>query len=409
MFHKNSFPNAIAHIDCNAFFASVEQAYDPSLKGKPVLVTGLGGHMIITASYEARKFNIKTGMPIWEAKKLCPKAVTVKSNFQRYLLFNRNFIEILKNYTPDVEEASIDEAYLNLTGIRRLFRKSYSEICLDIKNKIKSKLGITVSIGLSVSKALAKTASNYQKPDALTVVPAKDIINFLEKIPLKDIKGIGHNTYALLIKKNIHTTLDFINCNPNLIKKWLGKTGWDLQADLRGEYIRKVNTQIQIPKSLARTRSFTTTQDQNFLYKEIIQNLSLAFWNLRKRKLKTKLIFLMLRDKNYHTYYSKIILPEGINSEISILKLLKQAFLNIYKDHLSYRSTGIITTLLEYEDFIQPSLFSNPFESDKQISLFQNIDHINQKYGYQNIEIASGHEFNRNTIKGTQLNLPYLQ
>lgn len=408
MHHHLSYPTAIAHLDCNAFFASVEQAYNPKLKGQPILVTGMGGACVITASYEARKYYIKTGTTLWDARKICPQAIVIPANFKRYLLFNRNLIQIVREFTPDVEEASIDECYLDLKGLRRLYRKSYADICFEIKETIKNRLGITVSIGLSTSKALAKTASNFKKPDGLTVVGAKDIEDFLAQIPLKDIKGIGHSTLALLNKKGITTPLEFTHTDPKLIQSWLGKTGWELQSDLQGHYTRKIQTEPIIPKSLARTRSFKVTQDKEFLYQEILKNLSLTFWHLRKQKLKTTFITLMLRDRDYRTYGQEIRLTEELNSEIVILSHFRLAFERLYQPGISYRSSGVITTALEYEPEIPPQLFSKELETNQQISLFAKIDQINQKYGPYSLALSPVARYKNTKSDLSKLYLPFI-
>jgi DNA polymerase-4/DNA polymerase V len=406
--NRISYPAAIAHIDCNAFFASVEEAYDPTLKGKPVLVTGIGGGCVITANYEARKYNINIGTTIWEAKKICPQAVIVPSNFKRYLLYNRNFLNIIRQFTPDVEEASIDECYIDLKGLRRLYRKPYAAICLDIKETIKKQLGISVSIGLSTSKALAKTASNFQKPDALTVVSAKDIEKFLAKIELGAIKGFGRNTQALLHKQGIHTPLNFIHQSPEYIKKILGKSGLEMQMELQGHSVRPVKTEVSLPKSLARTRSFKLTNNKIFIYQEILKNLSIAFWHLRKKKLKTTHLTLMLRSQDYKTYGQEIKLPEELNSEIAILQLFQQAFDHLYQSGILYRSSGVITTSLSHEDYIPPKLFPNQLETNQQISLFAKIDQINQKHGPYSIALAPIIQYKSPHSDFSKLYLPFI-
>jgi len=406
--NRISYPTAIAHIDCNAFFASVEQAYNPTLKGKAVLVTGIGGGCVITASYEARKYNIQIGTTIWEAKKLCPKAIIVPSNFKRYLLYNRNLIEIIREFTPDVEEASIDECYIDLKGLRRLHRKSYEGICFDIKETIKRRLGISVSIGLSTSKVLAKTASNFKKPDAITVVTAKDIEKFLTKVELAAIKGFGHNTQALLHKQGIHTPLDFIKRPPEQIKKLLGKIGWEMQMELQGYSVRPIKTAVSLPKSLARTRSFKLSTDKKFIYQEILKNLAVAFWHLRKKKLKTTHLTLMLRSQDYKIYGEEIKLPEELNSEIAILQFFRNAFDRLYQPGTIYRSTGIITTSLHHEDYIAPKLFPNQLETNQQLSLFSKIDQINQKHGSYSIALGPTIHYKNHHPDLSKLYLPFI-
>lgn len=406
--NRISYPTAIAHIDCNAFFASVEQAYNPSLKGKPVLVTGMGGGCVIASSYEAKKYGIGIGASIWETKKTHPEVVVLPGNFRRYLLYQRNFLEIIHQFTPDVEVASIDECYIDLKGLRRLYHKPYHEICQDIKDAIKKRLGITVSIGLSNTKMLAKTASNFKKPDGLTVVGAKDIKKFLATRNLSDVKGFGSNTRALLQKHSIYTPLDFIHSSPEKIQKLLGKVGLEMQMELSGYSARPVNSEEELPKSLARTRSFKVSTDKEFIYQQILTNLSMAFWHLRRKKLKTTYITLMLRGKDYKTYGQEIRLPEELNSEIAIVKLVKAAFDLLYQTNLPYRSSGVITSGFYHSEELNPKLFPNELETPSQISLFEHIDAITDKYGLKTITLGSTMKSTSDTDPISRLYLPYI-
>lgn len=406
--NPRSFHNAIAHIDCNAFFASVEQAYNPKLKGKPVLVTGMGGGCIIASSYEAKKFNLNIGTTTWQAKKVCPDAIIVPANFKRYQIYNRNLMSILSKYSPDIEPASIDECYMDLKGLRRLFRKPYDQICQDIKEEVKAKLGITVSIGLSTTKLLAKIASNYKKPDGLTVVTGKDIKNFLSGIKLNQVKGFGSNTLALLNKQGIYTPIEFLKTSPEKIKKILGKTGLEMQMELSGFSIKTVNSKSNTPKSLARTRSFKVTTDKNFIYQALLKNLTLAFWHLRRKNLKTSYVSIMLRTKEYKTYGYDIKLTEELNSELAIIKAVNNAFEKTFQPGWLYRSTGIITGLLEKEADIAPRLLPNELETNQQISLFQHLDQITQKHGNNSIRIARIVQDTASQDPLKRLYLPYI-
>jgi DNA polymerase-4/DNA polymerase V len=407
-FQRTSFPTAIAHIDCNAFFASVEEAYNPSYRGKPLLVAGMGASCVITASYAARKYHISTGTPVWEARKICPEAIVVPADFRKYLLYHQNFLKIIGEFTPDIEAASIDECYIDLKGLRRLYRKPYAAICQDIQAAIKSRLGIGVSIGLSTSKVLAKVASNYKKPNGLTVVSGKDIEKFLRLIPIDKIKGLGTNSRALLAKQGINTTMEFVLAPPDRIQKLLGKPGVEMQLELRGFSVRPVVTESALPKSLARTRSFTVTRDRSAIYRELLKNLALAFWHLRKSKLKTSHVTLMLRTRDYKTYGEEIRLPEDLNCEGAIVGAVKKAFEKLYQPGWEYRSSGIITTSLRHEDNIPLKLFPNELETDKQLSLFEKIDRINDKYGALSISMAGAVISPPDPDRLEKLNLPFL-
>jgi DNA polymerase-4/DNA polymerase V len=405
-FQRTSFPTAIAHIDCNAFFASVEEAYNPTLRGRPLLVAGMGASCVITANYAARKYHISTGTPVWEARKICPGAVIVPADFRKYQLFHQKFIDLVSEYTPDLEAASIDECYIDLKGLRRLHRQSYAQICFSIKEAVKSRLGISVSVGLAPTKVLAKIASNYKKPDGLTVVSGKDIERFLGIIALDKIKGLGSNSRALLEKQGIHTPLQFVRAPVSLIQKLLGKPGLEMQLELRGFSVRPVNTDLALPKSLARTRSFTVTADREFIYRELVKNLSLAFWHLRKSKLKTSHVTLMLRTKEYKVYGEEIRLPEDLNCEAAIIKLVNEAFARLYRPGMLYRSSGIITTSLCPEQMLAPKLFPNELETGRQLALFEHIDRLNRKFGQQTVTLGSAFEQNEDTLE--KLYLPFL-
>jgi nucleotidyltransferase/DNA polymerase involved in DNA repair len=408
MLYNRSFAEAIAHLDCNAFFASVEQAYNPGYKGKPVMVAGMGGGCVITASYEARKLGVKIGTPVFEAKRLIPNGIFLEGDFRRYLSYNRKILGILAKYGATIEASSIDECFLDLKGLRRLLRKNYPEICLEMKEEIKKKLGITVSIGLSVSKTLAKVASDFRKPDGLTVVSGKDIEKFLSKIELSDICGIGHNTLALLHKFNIRTPLQFINSKEELIKKLLGKVGIELQKELKGEMVYAVSPDVQAPKSLARTRSFTVSTNQEYIYSELIKNIELAFWELRRQNLKTKAVAIMLRTKNYKVQVFEIPIGEYINCQSAIHFRVKEAFRRLYQQQTEYRSTGIITTQLLREELVPPSLFESELENSQTLSLFSQIDRINDKYGNQTITFASAKNIKRPKLDLKNLITPFL-
>ena len=181
----------ILHIDMNAFFASVEQQANPELRGKPIAVIGSSGRTVITtASYEARKFGVKTGMAVWEAKRCCPQLTLVVGDNRKYTFTSSRIVEIMKEYTPLVEVFSIDEAWLDVTHSLSLFG-SPERIAFLIKARILHNFGITCSIGIAPNKLLAKLASDMQKPDGLTVILPENVQKTVEHLPAKELCGIG--------------------------------------------------------------------------------------------------------------------------------------------------------------------------------------------------------------------------
>jgi DNA polymerase IV len=207
-FTLSSFPKAIVHLDGDAFFAAVEQAIHPEWKGKPV-VTGKERGIIACASYEAKALGIKRGVRLHEAQKMCRDLIVVPSDYETYCLYSKRMFNIMRRYTPIVEESSIDEGFADLTGLRRVFHTSYVEIARLMKQAIQDELDITASIGLSLSKGLCKLASKHHKPNGLTAVAGHKIHEFLQRIPLEEVWGFGPNLTAFLRKQGLSTAYDF--------------------------------------------------------------------------------------------------------------------------------------------------------------------------------------------------------
>lgn len=198
-------PRTILHIDMNAFFASVEQRFNPRLRGRPIAVIGSAGRtVILTASYEARAFGVKTGMRIFEARAACPELILVPASNRRYTHTSARIMAILHDFTPLVEVFSIDEAFLDVTGSLRLFGGAERISCL-IKEEIRQRFGLTCSIGIAPNKLLAKLASEMQKPDGLTVIRPEEVGRILERVPIRDLCGIGAKTHRVLAGYGIRT------------------------------------------------------------------------------------------------------------------------------------------------------------------------------------------------------------
>ena len=196
----------------DAFFASVEQLDNPELRGKPVAVGGSGERSVVAAaSYEARKFGVRSAMPSVIAKRLCPDLIFVKHNFARYTEVSASVMEIFREYTDLIEPLSIDEAFLDVTNDKKNIR-SATVIAKKIRNEIKSKTGLTASAGISVNKFLAKIASDINKPDGLFVIRPEDAEKFIEELPVEKFYGIGKVTAQKMHKLGIHTGAD--------LKKW---------------------------------------------------------------------------------------------------------------------------------------------------------------------------------------------
>src|SRR5437867_4970826 len=203
----HAFPRAILHIDGDAFFASCEQSRNPHLQGKPV-ITGKERGIVASMSYEAKARGVVRAMRLSEVRNICPDAIMLPSDYETYSLLSKRFFAIVRRYTPDVEEYSIDECFADLTGLRRPLQMSYLHMAERIKKDIDTELGFTFSVGLAPNKVVAKIASKWAKPSGLTAIPGRELHRFLAKLPVEKVWGIGPNTTALLQKYDVHTALE---------------------------------------------------------------------------------------------------------------------------------------------------------------------------------------------------------
>jgi DNA polymerase-4 len=217
----------ILHVDMNAFYASCHQAKDPSLKGKPVMVAGdpkKRNGIILTASYEARRYGVKTAMPKWQAEKLCPQAVFIKPDYDLYLKTSQKVMSILGRFSPQIEIFSIDEAWLDVTGCERLFGDSVA-IARKIQAAIAKELDLLCSIGVSCNKLLAKMASDMKKPNAITVLTAEDVPKLLWPLPVNELFGVGRRMAEKLKRMNIKTIGDLAEAPQEFLEKAFGLNG----------------------------------------------------------------------------------------------------------------------------------------------------------------------------------------
>lgn len=378
----SSWPKAILHVDADAFFASCEQANNPSFRGKPV-VTGKERGIVAAASYEAKKKGIKRGMTISEVKKICPDAIILPSDYETYSLFSIRMFEILRRFSPDVEEYSIDEAFVDLTGLRRIYHSSYEDIGRRIQETINKELGITVSIGISISKVLSKIGSKHKKPNGLTVIPGKEIHLYLKSLPVSEVWGIGTNTAAYLKKLGIITALDFAQRDESFIKRHLSKPIIEIWHELNGRSIYPVIRESKsIYHSISKTKTFTPpSKDKSFVYSQLSKNLENACIKARRYKLLAKKIIILLRTKDFKDYAVEIKLNTPTSYPIEIFTALKDGFDILFQKNTFYRQTGIVLTELTPENSVQYSLFDNIVKIEKIERLYGALDLLSHKFG----------------------------
>jgi DNA polymerase-4/DNA polymerase V len=383
-------PEAIMHCDADAFFLGCELMRRPDMKGKPAVVTGKLGGIVLAKSYDLKAKGVHTGMPIWEARKICPSLMVFPADFQLYNRMSAKMFAVFNEWTPDVEVYSVDEAFLNVKGLCRLYKMDYEKMAYAIKDDVKKKLGITVSVGISVTKTLAKIASDHNKPDGVTVVSAKDIKAWLQKIPIKEVPGFGRNTLPLLEKHGIYRCADFVNLRQEQVRNLLHRPGVELWKELRGEKVYNVSRTFAANKSITRTSSFEPmTADQKFLWIHTVRQLERAIDALHREGLLGQEIVLYLRDQNFHSYSWAYRLATGSKSFSVFLKVLKSLWREHFPRGVVFRSTGIYLLHLSADHGTQLSLFENSSMSVRRDLLEQAKESIRDRYGNLSIRAAS--------------------
>ncbi len=392
-----SFPRAILHLDGDAFFTSVEQAVYPSLRGRPV-VTGKERGIIACASYEAKALGIKRGVPLWEAQRKCRDLVVLPSDYETYSLFSKRMFEIMRRFTPTVEEHSIDEGFAEISGLRRLHRTSYEEIARRIKEAVQRELGITVSVGLSLSKSLAKLASKYRKPDGFTVVAGKHVHLFLQRTPLEAVWGFGPNTVHLLSGQGLGTAYDFAVKPEAWAERMLGKVGREIRSELRGEAVYSVTTEEKtLYASISKCKTFTApSENRDFVYGKLVRNVESAFIKLRRYRLRARVLAVALRRRDYEQTGLEARLNRPTAATQEVMPLVKALFDKLYVPGASYRATMVVLTKLQEDREAQFDLFADRLRIEALSRASRAIDEVNEQFGKHALSLGSSLYLDRN-------------
>lgn len=373
----------IALVDCNNFFASCEQLLNPELMEKPVCVTSNNNGCVVARSKEAKALGVKMGMPVFMAKKDFPQVIFVQGRLGVYGEISNRIIEILRNFSPAIEVYSIDEAFVDLSGLRRLYRCSYEEMGEKIKKEIFEQVGIPVSVGISTSKTLAKAATEKAKSgNGVYRIKPYGIKDELISLKTIEVWGIGTNTAAYLAKYGIRTAYQLTLQNNEWIKNRLGKRGLALKEELLGNCISPVSTKVELPKSVQKTSSFAQfTENYNYIKGSLNHHTHRACVKLRKLGMKAKVVGIMLRTKDFRVFCNKIAIVSPSNCEFEIYKQVDLLLRQLFIPNIIYRSSGVVFENLICENEEQLSLFNaNPSEN-KQQKLCNLLDNLENKFG----------------------------
>jgi len=395
-----SWPRAILHIDGDAFFASCEQSIHPELKGKPV-ITGKERNIVASMSYEAKALGIKRGTAIWQVRKICPEAIILPSDYETYSLISKRMFSIMRQFSPMVEESSIDEGYADLEGLRRVYRTNYVEIAKRIRQEIEKRLDISASAGLSLTKTLAKLAAKHKKPRGFTAVPGYRIHEFLKHIPASEVCGIGPNTSALLAKRGVHTCMDYVNKSEPWIHSLLGKIGTELWLELRGERVYGLNCEDKTSYiTVSKAKTFTPpSTDPNYVKAQLFRNTESALIKIRRHGLRAKKIFVFLCRQDFRNSGLEGSLNRPSNCPLEFSPLLDQLFQNLFRSETPYRQTGVVLTGLSPAGDLQFELFEDPLKMVRMQCLAKTIDEINNCYGKHSV--FGGQALYLNAIRGS--------
>ncbi|NLU41246.1 MAG: DNA polymerase IV [Firmicutes bacterium] len=369
----------IVHVDMDAFYAAVEQRDNPELRGKPVIVGApkdAKRGVVATCSYEARKYGVRSAMPISEAVRLCPDGVYLVPDMRRYVAVSRQIHKIFEEFTPVVEPVSIDEAFLDMTGCMHRYSDE-TDLGMRIKKRIAEETSLTASVGVSVNKLLAKLASDAKKPDGLVVVKSHQIDNFLFPMPLRRLYGVGKKTADALERKGLRLVSDVRRRGLEAVERDLGEFGRHLYRLCCGQDDRPVGVQSGA-KSISREITFQT--DISGLQTVLVNVAKLIPYvgqQLRRTGMRARTVTVKIRySKGFATITRSTTLPESFDDDDTIYDAARQLVQGV--DRLNaIRLVGVGVSGLREEK--QASLLYN--KEDRELTRV--LDDINLKYGKQ--------------------------
>ena len=380
---KTNWTQVIVHVDMDAFFASVEQLHHPEWRGKPVIVgadprEGRGRGVVSTASYEARKYGIHSAMPISKAYRLCPHGIYVAPHGKLYSDYSKQIFEILYHFTPIVEILSIDEAFLEVTGSLHLFN-SIENLGKEIKKQIFEVTKLTASLGIAPNKSIAKIASDFIKPDGLTIVFQEDIQKFLDPLPITKLFGVGKKMHEILQHLGINTVKDLCNYPKAFLEDKFGEMGAHIYNMARGIDDRRVQIDGEI-KSISHETTFETDLvDEEHLNNTMLHLAAKVGQRLRKRNLKGKTIQLKIRFDDFTTFTRRKTLVNYTHLTDDIYKIGLKMLKEFYPLEKPIRLIGIGVSHIIDEKGMQISLWD--IQNEKKLALEKIMDQIQEKFG----------------------------
>ncbi|MFN5333109.1 MAG: DNA polymerase IV [Bacteroidota bacterium] len=366
---------SIVHLDLDTFFVSVERLFDDRLKGKPILIGGSSDRGVVAScSYEARKFGVHSAMPMRTARQLCPEAIVVRGDFEKYSQKSQEITEIIKEAVPVFEKASIDEFYIDLTGMDRFF--GCFKLAHQLRTRIIRESGLQLSMGLSQNKTVSKIATGEAKPNNEKQIPLGQEKSFLSPLSVRKIPMIGEKTSQMLYNmgvKKVHTLQEM---PPQLLEASFGKNG-----KLIWEKANGIDRSPVVPYSEAKSISSENTFEEDTIDTQLLEATLIAMTEqlaakLRQKGQLTACVSVKIRYSDFETHSIQQRISYS-SADHSLLPVVKQLFSKLYTRRLLIRLVGVRFSNLVYGNY-QINLFE---DNQEQIKLYQALDRLNVKYG----------------------------
>ncbi len=372
----------IAHFDLDSFFVSVEILNDPSLKGKPVIVGGSERGVVAACSYEARKFGIHSAMPSAKAKQLCPHAIFIKGHYHDYSKYSRWVTQIIASKAPLFEKASVDEFYLDLTGMDKFFKPL--QWTIDLRKQIIDETKLPISFGLASNKMMAKMATNQAKPNGYLQIPFGKEKEFLAPLPVSDIPGVGEQTNLILRSMGIETIGQIEEAGIDMLEERLGKWGADLWQKSQGIHHREVSPYHEA-KSISSENTFEENKtDLVFIKKELVRLTEKICFELRQDEKVAGCVAVKIRYPDFETTSRQTTIPYTCADD-EIIPVVKDLFQKLYKKGIPIRLLGVKLSELT-NNAVQTNLFD---DVERKSDLYKAIDEVKNRFGKSFVKRAS--------------------
>ncbi|MBS1604421.1 MAG: DNA polymerase IV [Bacteroidetes bacterium] len=365
----------IAHFDLDAFFVSVECLKNSRLKGKPLIVGGSGDRGVVAAcSYEARRFGIHSAMPVRLARRLCPEALVIRGDMESYSKYSRLVTDIIRDNTPLFEKASIDEFYIDLSGMDKFF--GCSRYAGELKKKVLKESGLPISYALASNKLISKVATNEVKPNGQLEIPFGQEKSFLAPLTIGKLPGIGKETAYKLVRRGVETIKTLSDIPIEMLETMLGKTGVDLWRKANGLDDSPI-VPYREQKSISTEQTFQTdTINLKFLHAQLVRMTESIGFELRSQDRLTGCVTVKLRYSNFDTVVKQKTI-DFTNSDHILLQTAREIFNKLYDRRMLVRLVGIRFTRLIPGNY-QIKLYE---DTQENIRLYQSIDSIKRRYG----------------------------